>query len=108
MGGVRSESKLFHAIVVVGLSLASTECGSSVQVNANDAGGGSSPEGVADAAKDGASTTPGLTVNASGSTADAPALTIGVGDATATSGDGGLCGLDAASPDAKGCWPVYI
>jgi hypothetical protein len=88
MGGVRGESKLFHAIVVVGLSLASTECGSSER---------SAGDRVADAANDTASTPEG------------PVFTSGGGDATRTSsGDGGLCGLDAASPDAKGCWPVYI
>lgn len=41
MGAVRSESRLFHA-VVVGLSFASTECGSAGQSTVDDAGGDSS------------------------------------------------------------------
>jgi hypothetical protein len=98
MGGAHTESRLFHTIVVVGLSLASTECGSATRTTEDDAGGDSS-------------TAPAASSTSDASTRDGPGLTIGLGDAAAmtSTSDGGPCPPDAAPSDASSCvWPVYI
>jgi len=94
---VRSESKLFHTIVVVGLSFASTECGSVGRSTEDDAGGDSSAAAAA--------------TMSDGSTLEAAGPTLGTGDAgpTTPASDAAPCTPDASSPDASPCvWPVYV
>ena len=96
MDAVRSESRLFHAIVVVGLSFASTECGSAGGSTEDDAGGDSSAAAAS---------------MSDGSTLEATGATFGPGDAgpTTPASDAAPCTPDASSSDASPCvWPVYV
>jgi hypothetical protein len=92
-----SRSKLFHAIVVVGLSSASAACGSkeATVARATDAGKDSSPTDAADAAEDDAS--------------DTMPVIFGAPDAAAVLGN---TDPDAAPPCVRdgspGCWPIYV
>jgi hypothetical protein len=100
-----SRSKLFHAIVVVGLSTASAGCGSSGQVVAGKEAGEDAPtQGAADA-----------------SAPDAPSEVGSIDVETDASGDAGvpIHGSDAgdAAPDCGpfftpgpegGCWPLFV
>ncbi len=89
MGGVPAESKLFHAIVVMGLSFASTACGGTTRGPLDgDAGGDAGP--LLDAGPLGFGPGPG---DAAGSDVTQPPQ----------------CVPDAGKPDGSDCvWPIYI
>jgi hypothetical protein len=100
MPAVAPASKLFHAIVVVGLSTAATGCGGSGQVAASKEAGEDAPtQGAADA------------------TSEVGSVDLGT-DASEDAGipvhpkDAGDAALDcdpAANPGKEGgCWPLFV
>jgi hypothetical protein len=112
MTGVASRSRLFHAIVVVGLSTTSAGCGASGQTVANKDSGPLAP---------GQATADAVAPDAAG-TADSPSeVGSGVFLGTDASEDAGRAiprgDAGDAAPDCSpvflpgpegGCWPIYV
>jgi hypothetical protein len=108
MGTAAGESKLFHAIVVVGLSFASSACGATE--GSVDEGG--NRDSSAATAVDGANTetAPDAASDALASIDSAPMGTISLGSGgTAEAGTEIFCRPDSGGPDAGHCaWPVFL
>jgi|CZKU01.1.fsa_nt_gi hypothetical protein len=101
MSGVSARSKLFHAIVVVGLSSASAGCGGTRTVIASEGGNDARVPDPSDADAPSSSAEAGFEFGETDASEDA-----GVEHDGATAVDATLS-CDAGSR-AVGCWPTYV
>lgn len=105
MAVVAPRSKLFHAIVVVGLSTASAGCGSSGQVVAGKEAGADGPtQGATDASAPDAPSEVGSVELETDASEDAgiPTHRSDAGDAAPD------CGPAATPGPEGGCWPLFV
>ncbi|MGO9837802.1 MAG: hypothetical protein ACLP1X_26740 [Polyangiaceae bacterium] len=102
---VAPRSKLFHAIVVVGLSTAATGCGTSGQSGASeDAGEAASTERPADTGGSDAPSEVGSILGGTDASDDA-GIPIHRSDAGDAAPD---CGPAANPGPDGGCWPLFV
>jgi hypothetical protein len=101
---VAPRSKLFHAIVVVGLSTAATGCGSSGQTGASeDAGEGAPAQRTTDTGGPDTQSEVGSILGTDASDdAGIPTRRIDAGDAAPA------CGPAANPGQDGGCWPLFV
>ena len=103
MAAVAARSKLFHAIVIVGLSTASAGCGSTGRTAEGDGGtDGRMSDGAAASATDAPSEADIVVFGRTDASNDA-----GMPAASGDAGDAGPVTDDATCPSVR-CWPFYV
>jgi hypothetical protein len=98
-------AKLFHAIVVVGLSTASAGCGASEIEASKDAGEDAPAQGTADVSVPDAPSGEGSVVVTGTDGAADVGIPVRASDAGGAAAD---CGPSANPGPDGGCWPLFV